>query len=86
MMASAPSFSGIIIKESERLTRLINQVLDLAKIESGNAEWHTGEIDMREVIEDSVAATSQLFMDKGIALDGRGCRKRCRSSSRIATA
>src|SRR6185369_5554052 len=30
-------FLGIIIKESERLTRLINQVLDLAKIESDNA-------------------------------------------------
>lgn len=62
-------FLGIIIKESERLTRLINQVLDLAKIESGNAEWHTGEIDMREVIEDSVTATSQLFKEKNIALE-----------------
>jgi len=61
-------FLGIVIKESERLTRLINQVLDLAKIESGNAEWHTGEIDVREVIEDSVTATSQLFKEKGVAL------------------
>ncbi len=66
--AQRAKFLGIIIKESERLTRLINQVLDLAKIESGNAEWHTSQIDMREVVEDSVTATSQLFKDKGVAL------------------
>ncbi|HET9663408.1 MAG TPA: HAMP domain-containing sensor histidine kinase, partial [Burkholderiales bacterium] len=62
-------FLGIVIKESERLTRLINQVLDLAKIESGNAEWHTSEIDMREVIEDSVTATSQLFKENNVELE-----------------
>src|SRR5207245_4833718 len=42
-------FLGIIVKESERLTRLINQLLDLAKIESGAAEWHTSQIDLRQV-------------------------------------
>jgi Na+/proline symporter/signal transduction histidine kinase len=62
-------FLGIIIKESERLTRLINQVLDLAKIESGNAEWHSGEIDMREVIADALSSTSQLFKEKNIEVD-----------------
>ncbi|MGQ0526195.1 MAG: ATP-binding protein [Betaproteobacteria bacterium] len=62
-------FLGIVIKESERLTRLINQVLDLAKIESGNAEWHTSEIDMREVIEDSVTATSQIFKENNVELE-----------------
>src|SRR5216684_43171 len=61
-------FLGIIVKESERLTRLINQVLDLAKIESGAAEWHSGEIDMREVLEDSVTAVSQLFKERGVEL------------------
>ena len=40
-------FLAVVIKESERLTRLINQVLDLAKIESGNAEWQTAELDVR---------------------------------------
>jgi signal transduction histidine kinase len=62
-------FVAIIVKETERLTRLINQVLDMAKIESGNAEWHTVEVDLREVIEESVAATSSLFGDKRIGLD-----------------
>ncbi|MPZ42929.1 MAG: histidine kinase [Betaproteobacteria bacterium] len=62
-------FLGIVIKESERLTRLINQVLDLAKIESGKAEWHHAEVDLREVIEDALAATSRLFDDKNIALN-----------------
>jgi len=61
-------FLGIIVKESERLTRLINQVLDLAKIESGAAEWHSSEIDMREVLEDSVTAVSQLFRERKIEL------------------
>jgi len=66
--AQRAKFLGIIIKESERLTRLINQVLDLAKIESGNAEWNTSDIDLREVIEDSVTAVSQLFKDGNIEL------------------
>jgi Na+/proline symporter/signal transduction histidine kinase len=62
-------FLGIIIKESERLTRLINQVLDLAKIESGNAEWHANELDLREVIDDSLTAVSQLFKERNITLE-----------------
>jgi Na+/proline symporter/signal transduction histidine kinase len=67
--AQRAKFLGIIIKESERLTRLINQVLDLAKIESGNAEWHSGELDMREVVEDSLTAVSQLLKESNIRLE-----------------
>ena len=66
--AERAKFLGIIVKESERLTRLINQVLDLAKIESGAAEWHSSEIDMREVLEDSAGAVSQLFKERDIRL------------------
>jgi signal transduction histidine kinase len=63
------NFLSIITKETERLTRLVNQVLDMAKIESGNAEWNITELDLREVIEQSIAATSQLFREKQAALD-----------------
>ena len=61
-------FVSIIVKESERLTRLINQVLDLAKLESGNAEWHSTELDLNEVIQDAVSTTSQLLRESGVAL------------------
>jgi Na+/proline symporter/signal transduction histidine kinase len=61
-------FIAIIVKESERLTRLINQVLDLAKLESGSAEWHSTELDMNEVIQDAVSTTSQLLREGGVAL------------------
>ncbi|MGD9508810.1 MAG: histidine kinase dimerization/phospho-acceptor domain-containing protein, partial [Geminicoccaceae bacterium] len=36
------TFLQIIVRESERLTRLINDFLDLSKIESGKMEWHVG--------------------------------------------
>jgi Na+/proline symporter/signal transduction histidine kinase len=61
-------FLAIIVKETERLTRLINQVLDLAKIESGNAEWHTTELDVDEVVRESVETTSQLFRERQVEL------------------
>ena len=58
-------FLGIIVSETVRLTRLVNQVLDMAKIESGHAEWHNTDIDMRELVQHSVDATMQLFRDCG---------------------
>ena len=62
---------GIVIKESERLTRLINQILDVSKLESGNVEWHPGPVDMKEIVEDTVAAMSELFKEKSIELQTR---------------
>jgi signal transduction histidine kinase len=62
-------YLAIVIKESERLTRLINDVLDLAKMESGRAKWSLSAFDLRQVIQDAVNATSQLFRDKGVQLE-----------------
>jgi Na+/proline symporter/nitrogen-specific signal transduction histidine kinase len=62
-------FLGIIVKESERLTRLINEVLDLSKIQSGTLDWHMADVDLAEVARDAAAATSQLFRDKGVRLE-----------------
>ncbi len=61
-------FITIIIKESERLTRLINDVLDFQKIGSGKISWQMERLNFKEVIEDSIFATSQLVNEKGITL------------------
>jgi len=70
-VAERQRFLDIIVQESERLTRLINQVLDLAKLESGRAEWSVSQVDLRHVIEDSINATSQLFRAKNVVLETR---------------
>jgi signal transduction histidine kinase len=58
-----------VVKESERLTRLINDILDLSRIESGRMEWHLSTCDPKEILEDALAATSGLFKEKAIALE-----------------
>jgi len=66
--AERARFLGIVIKEAERLTRLINEILDVSRFESGRTEWHASLVDMRGVIEDTIAATSQLFRERGAQL------------------
>jgi signal transduction histidine kinase len=61
-------YLDIMVKETERLTRLINEVLDLAKIESGRADWFMEHIDLNEVLRESITSTSQLFREKGISI------------------
>jgi Na+/proline symporter/nitrogen-specific signal transduction histidine kinase len=64
-------YLGIVIRETERLTRLINQLLDLSKLESGNADWRPAEVDMRDVVEEAVASTAQVFKERDVVLEAR---------------
>lgn len=59
---------GVVISEGERLTHLINDVLDLAKIEAGKMEWSMENVSMNEVAERAMAATSSLFDQKNLKL------------------
>ena len=59
----------IVVDETERLTRLINQVLDLSKLESGGGEWQIEHVDLGEVLTTSVQATEQIFRDRQVVLE-----------------
>jgi signal transduction histidine kinase/nitrate/nitrite-specific signal transduction histidine kinase len=54
----------IIEQESERITRLITDMLDIAKIEAGQMKWRQDDTDLTEVIAQAVAATTSLAEEK----------------------
>jgi hypothetical protein len=56
--------AGIIYSESQRLTHLINDVLDLAKIEAGRVDWRMAPLSVAEVLERAAQATQGLFDQK----------------------
>jgi signal transduction histidine kinase/CheY-like chemotaxis protein len=59
---------NVVVSEGERLTKLIDDVLDLAKIEAGKFTWNTTSVTVADVIERAIAATASLFEAKKLNL------------------
>lgn len=61
-------FITIINEESDRLTRLVTDVLDLAKIEAQRMEWSDSEVDVADVIRAVIANTQSLAMQAAVSV------------------
>lgn len=60
---------GIIIAEGERLTTLINSVLDISKMEAGKTEWRMERLQPADLIEHACSATASLFKGGPVRLE-----------------
>jgi signal transduction histidine kinase len=62
-------FLGIINEESDRLSRLISDLLDLTKIESGGVSWMMRSVDLREIVGQSKELLAPHVEEKRIQLN-----------------
>ncbi len=62
-------FLEIINKESERLTRMVNDVLDLSRIEAGEMHLALSEFDARDVLNDAAASTSGMAAERSVRIE-----------------
>ncbi len=67
--ADAQRFVGIIHEESQRLTRLLDEILDLSFLESGRARLDMEEVCIRDVVKAAASSTEGLRHKAGLALE-----------------
>ncbi|WP_092620372.1 PAS domain-containing sensor histidine kinase [Roseospirillum parvum] len=64
-------YAALIHRSGHHLLEVINQILDLAKIEAGRLELERSVEDMRGLIDDVLAVLTDWAADKGLSLDNR---------------
>jgi signal transduction histidine kinase len=58
----------IIVSEGFRLTEMINNVLDITKMEEGKIEWKKETVSIASVLESAREATAGLFENKPLKM------------------
>ena len=59
-------FLNIILSESERIARMVNQVLDHEKIQSLSEKWNFENVDFAEMVKQCCASMEQVMKDQQI--------------------
>ncbi|MBP6600679.1 MAG: HAMP domain-containing histidine kinase [Verrucomicrobiales bacterium] len=47
-------YSGVISRESARLTRLINRLLDFSRLDRGELQWNQGRLDLSQLAAETI--------------------------------
>lgn len=58
----------IIVSEGDRLTRLINDVLDIAKMEAGKVDWKNEIVILEDIVNFAINSTNCLVKGKDVEI------------------
>jgi signal transduction histidine kinase len=61
-------YLNVIVDESQRLTRLVNNVLDFSRLEQGRKKYHPEELDLVELLHDVTNAQALRLSEAGMEL------------------
>ena len=62
-------FLDVVVRESQRLSRLIEEILDLARLESGRLTLSPTRLDLVALTRQSVEAVQRLQEERGVTLE-----------------
>jgi Na+/proline symporter/nitrogen-specific signal transduction histidine kinase len=62
----------ILVTESDRISRLINQVLDIEKIQSDEAPLRMEPLSLSELLQKTTASMAQMFAERGVKVSTAG--------------
>ncbi|MBT8134130.1 MAG: HAMP domain-containing protein, partial [Gammaproteobacteria bacterium] len=68
LTAQQKDYANTIFKSSKHLLEIINDVLDLSKIESGKTEINTSEFNLVDIIEDIINLLSTSALERNVEL------------------
>jgi signal transduction histidine kinase len=66
------SYLGVMIKETERLTRLVNNVLDFSRIEQGRRRYNLERVDAAALANEVLDGQAPRLQEAGLALETTG--------------
>jgi signal transduction histidine kinase len=62
-------YLSVILTESERLSRLISNVLDFSRIEAGEKKYKTDKVEIREIIRETIDANRAALEEKKMPVE-----------------
>ena len=61
--------SGSIIRESERMTSLVEQILDLSRLEAGAVQAHREDVVVADLVQDCLMPFEGMVSMRGLSID-----------------
>ena len=75
MVADIPEYYRKIIGQTEQMTAMVNDLLELSKIQAGSLRLRAESLDLYDLVSDALSDLAPLAAQRGITLTGGGDRE-----------